>query len=123
MRHLSSFVLLALLALPAWAAVALPDTPAAKTLQGWLDAVNSGDPERITAYYEEYLPGLPVPEGPVLPFLDSSEGFEVIAVLLSEPLSIDFVIKERAGDTRTVGHITVEESEPHRVDSIRFTIP
>lgn len=46
-----------LLGAPARAAVTLPDTPAAERLRGLIEVTNSGDAQRVSAYFEEYLPG------------------------------------------------------------------
>src|SRR5262245_65013394 len=35
---------------------AIPDTPAGRTLQAWLDAFNSGDRGRLEAYITKYEP-------------------------------------------------------------------
>ena len=43
--------LLILAAVPAGAQVVIPDTPAGHTFKEWLEAFNSGDRERMDAYY------------------------------------------------------------------------
>ena len=54
---------LALLAAPP----AIPDTPAGKTLQAWLDAFNSGDRKRMEAYAQKHDPAHPDCSPPPLP--------------------------------------------------------
>jgi hypothetical protein len=50
-RLMAAFVLTAALALPALAQRAAPDTPAGQTVAGWIEAVNSGDREKMRAFH------------------------------------------------------------------------
>jgi hypothetical protein len=44
-------------------------------------------------------------------FRDMTGGFELLKILKSEPLHVEFLVKEKRGDTQTIGKIDVKEGE------------
>src|SRR5882757_9384812 len=84
----------ALHASPIWAQTTAPDTPAGRTLAAMLDAFNSGDRERMDAYYKKYQPSVSVDSQ--MQFRSRTGGFELLEIQKSEPLHIEFLVKERA---------------------------
>ena len=71
--RLCFFLVLALV--PARAQVVIPDTPAGRTFQPWLEAFNSGDRARLDAYYRKYEPSQSAES--MMAFRTSTGGFEL----------------------------------------------
>src|SRR5579884_449305 len=71
---------------------AIPDTAAGHALDAWLGAFNSGDRTRIQAYVTKYEPAKAV-DG-MLAFHDQTGGFDLVSIEKSEPLHVEFVVKE-----------------------------
>lgn len=78
------------------AATTLPDTPTAKVVGEWIDAVNSGDRARLEAFKERYKRKAPV-EG-LLELRENTGGFDIVRIEQSEPGSIRLLVAERGGD-------------------------
>ncbi len=96
----------------------IPDTRAGRTLQAWLDAFNSGDRGRLQAYLEKYDPAKSVDSE--LGFRNQTGGFELLSIDKSDPLSIEFQVKEKAGPTKAVGKIQVKDADPAVVVGFRL---
>lgn len=94
---------------------AIPDTPAGHTLQAWLDAFNSGDRARMQAYLAKYDSARPL-ESQVT-FREQTGGFELLAIEKSEPLHIEFRVKEKNGPTTAIGKLDVKAGDPALVTS------
>jgi hypothetical protein len=110
-------------ALPSGAeTIAPPDTPAGHALADWLDAFNSADASRMNTYSDKYQTGKPLSQQ--MPFRLRTGGFDLTAIRQSEPLRVEFVVKERASDMRGVGKLTLTDSQPPRVDGfVLLVIP
>jgi hypothetical protein len=96
----------------------IPDTPAGRTLQAWLDAFNSGDRGRLEAYLTKYEPAKSVDSE--LNFRNQTGGFELVRIAQSDRLRIEFQVKEKAGPTNAVGKIEVKDADPAVVVSFRL---
>jgi hypothetical protein len=96
----------------------VPDTPAGRTLQAWLDAFNSGDRARIEAYVSTYHPARPVDT--MVAFRERTGGFQLLGVDNSERLQIQFRVKEMASPTTALGRLEVEDADPAKV--VRFSL-
>jgi hypothetical protein len=96
----------------------IPDTPAGRTLQAWLDAFNSGDQSRIEAYVATYHPARPVDT--MVAFRERTGGFQLLGVDKGERLQIEFRVKERASPTTALGRLEVEDADPAKV--VRFSL-
>jgi retinol-binding protein 3 len=94
---------------------AIPDTPAGHTLKAWLEAFNSGDRALMDAYYRKYDPSKSVENEKR--FRDMTGGFEVLKVVKSERLHLEFLVKERRSDTQAIGKLEVNDAEPALVTS------
>ena len=96
--------------------VAIPNTPAGKTLQAWLEAFNSGDRAKLDVYvktidHQQNVDGM-------MGFRNMTGGFDLLSVESSgNPLHIRFRLKERDSETQAVGDITVKNGEPPAVES------
>src|SRR6266498_3257301 len=97
---------------------AIPDTPAGRTLQAWLDAFNSGDRGRLEAYITKYEPAKSVDYE--LNFRNQTGGFELVRIAQSDRLRIEFQVKEKAGPTNAVGKIEVKDADPAVVVGFRL---
>jgi hypothetical protein len=95
----------------------IPDTPAGQVLAAWLEAFNSGDRSRIGAYQQKYEPASGLPLDTVMSFRASTGGFELVGIRKSEPLYLEFLVKERASDTRAVGRFVLTGSAPPKVET------
>src|SRR4030095_7765959 len=92
---------------------AIPDTPAGRTLQAWLEAVNSGNGERIQAYSAKYDPEKSVDSE--VNFRNQTGGFELLGIDKSDRVQIEFRVKEKGSDTNAVGKIKVKDIDPAMV--------
>jgi peptidase S41-like protein len=97
---------------------AIPDTPAGRALQAWLDAFNSSDRGRLEAYITKYEPAKSVDSE--LDFRNQTGGFELIKIFNSDRLRIDFQVKEKASPTNAVGRIEIKDTDPSVV--VRFRL-
>jgi retinol-binding protein 3 len=93
----------------ACAQIAVPDTPAGKTLGAWLDAFNSGDRAKVEAYVKKYEPDQ-APDR-MLAFHDQTGGFDLLSIESSEPLLIKFRVKEKASATVGIGSIHLKDAQ------------
>lgn len=102
----------------------IPDTPAGRVLAAWLEAFNSGDQTRISAYQQEYEPAPDLPLDVVLAFRARTGGFDLVGIHKSEQRRIEFLVKERASATRGIGRFDVTPSDPPKVTTSGLrTIP
>ncbi|HEY6273295.1 MAG TPA: S41 family peptidase [Terriglobales bacterium] len=89
-------------------APAIPETPAGRALEAWLDVFNGGDRPRIEAYVAKYDPTDTADE--LVAFREQTGGFELVGVDKSEPLEIKFHVKEKAGPTIAVATIKMKDA-------------
>jgi hypothetical protein len=80
---------------------AAPDTPAGRVLKTWLDAFNSGDAQKMDAYYQRYEPDKSA-EGQ-MGFRNDVGGFDLVSIEKSQPSHVEFLVKERKGERRAFG--------------------
>jgi CubicO group peptidase (beta-lactamase class C family) len=111
-------------ALLAWAAAqpAIPDTNAGAALRSWLDAFNSGDRDRITAYINKYEPDHKDHLEFMMNFRDQTGGFNIIRIDKSEPLHIETLVKERGGDSFAHLKLEVSNSDPPAVTQLMLNV-
>jgi retinol-binding protein 3 len=100
------------------ATVTPPDTPAGHALADWLEAFNSADEARMNAYSDKYQTATRLSQQ--IPFRQATGGFDLMGIRQSEPRRIEFIVKERASDTRAVGKLTLTATDPPHVD--RFAV-
>jgi len=98
---------------------AIPDTPVGHTFKAWLDAFNSGDRALMEAYYRKYEPNKSVEDE--MRFRDMTGGFVLLEVVKSERLLLEFLVKERASETKGIGKLEVKEGEPAEVTSFELS--
>jgi hypothetical protein len=95
----------------------IPDTPAGQTFKAWLEAFNSGEHAQLDAFYKKYQPDNSADN--MMPFRDATGGFELLAIEKSEPLRIEFLVKEHNSDTQAIGALAVKDNSAQVAD---FTI-
>ena len=118
---LSSFLLLSG-ALPAWGQVAIPDTPAGRTLAAMLEAFNSGDGELMESYIQTHQHPQSVDN--MVAFRARTGGLDLLSIEDSERLSVEYMVKERGSETRAFGRLQVEDVAPaHVIRSNLSAIP
>jgi hypothetical protein len=109
----SSFSQTTLPPTPAAAQPTIPDTPGGRTFKAWLDSFNSGDRASMEAYYHKYEPNKSVDRE--IHFREMTGGFELLKIMKSEPLHLEFLVKERHSDTQAIGKLDVKEGDPAQV--------
>jgi len=90
--------------------VATPNTPAGNALKAWLDAFNNGDSSSLAAYYHRYEPDKSAGQEAML--RNQTGGFELVSIERSEPLHVEYLLKEKKGERRALGgfDLTAPES-------------
>jgi hypothetical protein len=91
----------------------ISDGPAGKTFKAWLEAFNSGDRAQMETYCHTYDPRQTA-DG-MMSFRNVTGGFEVLRVLKSERLHLEFLVKERDSETKALGSLDVKDAEPAEV--------
>lgn len=95
---------------PAWSRVVIPDTPAGNALEALLDAFNAGDSERLAIELGAFTPQeieFDVPR--------SSGGLELVAIVVNDPMRIEYVAEDRVGRIRRRGELEVAEWDTNRI--------
>ncbi len=94
----------------------IPDTPAGRTFKAWLEAFNSGDRASMDAYLHKYDPSKSLDIE--MQFRGMTGGFDLLQIVKSEPLHLEFLVKERRSDTKAFGNLVVKEGDPGQVASL-----
>ncbi len=106
--------------------VTLPDTPAGHTFKAFLDAFNSGDRGRIESYCRTYgdssTPDALTSPDALMSFHNVTGGFDLLQILKSEPLHLEVVVRDRAGQNRAYGTLTVKPGEPAQVANMSVNL-
>ncbi|MDQ3338984.1 MAG: S41 family peptidase [Myxococcota bacterium] len=100
----------------------IPATPAGTTLRAWLAAFNGGDEQGLKAFVDRYKG--PESAEELMGFRKQTGGFELVAILKSEPTAVTFHVKEKGGPTEAVGWMTVKTADPAEIEAFNvFAIP
>ena len=94
---------------------AIPETPAGRTFQAWLEAFNSGDRALLDTYIHKFDPSKSLDNE--MQFRGMTGGFNLLQIVKSEPLHLEFLVKERRSDTTGIGKLEVKEGDPAQVAS------
>ncbi len=92
---------------------AIPETPAGRTFKAWFEAFNSCDRALLDAYFHKYDSGKS-PDNE-LHFCGMTGAFDLLQIVKSEPLHLEFLVKEHRGDTQAIGKLDVKEGDPAQV--------
>jgi hypothetical protein len=98
---------------PAGAQPTIPDIPAGRTFKAWLEAFNSGDRALLDAYLHKYDPSKSLDNE--MQFRGMTGGFNLLQIVKSEPLRLEFLVKGRGDETTAFGELEVEDGDPARV--------
>jgi peptidase S41-like protein len=93
----------------------VPDTPAGHTFKAWLDAFNSGDRAVEEKYLHTYDPTRSLDDE--MRFRGMTGGFVILKIIKSDPLQLEFMVKERNSETMGVGKMEVKPGDPAMVAS------
>src|SRR6267142_1620491 len=75
-------------------------TPAGKVLAGYLEALNSGNKDKLEAFIKAHRPGRPDALDRMLDLRWNTGGFELFSIESSQALKIQAVVREREGNGR-----------------------
>ena len=95
--------------------VPVPRTPAGRTLQAWLNVLNSGD-QASAELYVKTIDSTETAED-LVAFHGQTGGFNVVSVETSEPLHLRFLLKEKDSPGTVFGNLLVKDGEPPTVAS------
>jgi hypothetical protein len=96
----------------------VPDTPAGRTLKAWLEAFDSGDRALLDAYLHRYDSSRSLDDE--MQFRAMTGGFDVLQIIKSEPLHLEFLLMGRADETTALGKLEVKDSDPAQVASFEL---
>ena len=95
--------------------MAIPETAAGNVLRAWLDAYNKGDSASVAAFLSRYhAPGL---RG-AFEFRPRTGGFDLLSIEVSEPLHIEFMIRNRNSPFVSYGALDLTPGDTTRVGSV-----
>ncbi|MGY3617766.1 S41 family peptidase [Bradyrhizobium sp. USDA 10063] len=97
------------------AQITIPDTPAGRTLNAFLEAFNSGDRTKVQDYQQKF--GAKIDVDGLMAFRRQTGGFDLLSIDASEPLWIKFRVKEKASPTVAVGRLRLKSGAPEMVDT------
>src|SRR5579864_2348836 len=95
---------------------AVPDTPAGRSLKMWLEVFNGGDHARIQAYVGKYDPTDSADQ--MVAFREQTGGFDLVSIGKSEPLHIEFSVREKASPTVAMGKLDLKDAESAVIASL-----
>src|SRR5215813_8234136 len=78
----------------------IPPTPAGKVLAGFLDAVNTGDKDKLETFVKTHRPDPPDALERMINLRWNLGGLDLWSIESSETLSIQAVVRERDGNDR-----------------------
>jgi Peptidase family S41/N-terminal domain of Peptidase_S41 in eukaryotic IRBP len=99
-----------------FAQVSVPDSPAGRTLQAFLQAFNSADRSQIEAYVKTY--GSQQTVDGLLAFRAQTGGFTLLSIEQSTPDAISFRIKGKEDATEAFGTLLLASPAPPKVKSL-----
>lgn len=107
----------------AGAAAELPPTPAGKVLAGYLEALNSGNKEKLETFIKAHRPDRPDALERMADLRWNTGGFDVYSVESSQATNIQAVLLEREGGGRyNRMSVTVSDGEPAVITRITLNV-
>ncbi len=101
----------------------LPSTPAGKVLAGYLDALHSGNQDKLEAFIKAHRPDRPDALDRMLDLRWNTGGFDLYSIESSQALNIQAVLREREGDGRyNRMSVTVSDGEPAVITNISLVV-
>jgi D-alanyl-D-alanine carboxypeptidase len=97
----------------------LPSTPAGKVLAGYLEAVNSGNKDKLGAFIKAHRPDRPDALDRMLDLRWNTGGFDLYSIESSQALNVQAVLHEREGNgTYNRMSVTVSDGDPAVITEI-----
>ena len=117
-------VLIAALSLPrTGAAVELPSTPAGKVLAGYLEALNSGNKDKLETFIKAHRPDRPNALDIMLDLRWNIGGLDLYSIESSQALNIQAVVREREGTGRyNRMSVSVSDGDPAVITNITLVV-
>jgi D-alanyl-D-alanine carboxypeptidase len=101
----------------------LPSTPAGKVLAGYLEALNSGNKERLEAFIKIHRPDRPDALDRMLDLRWNTGGLDLYSIESSQALNIQAVLHEREGNgTYNRMSVTVSDADPAVITKIALVL-
>jgi D-alanyl-D-alanine carboxypeptidase len=101
----------------------LPSTPAGKVLAGYLEALNSGNKDKLEAFIKAHRPDRPDALDRMLDLRWNTGGFDLYSVESSQALNIQAVLHEREGNgTYNRMSVTVSDGDPAVITKITLVV-
>src|SRR5260221_10213619 len=122
-RGIFSLLVAALFLSLAGAAPELPSTPAGKVLAGYLEALNSGNKDKLEAFIKAHRPDRPDALDRMLDLRWNTGGFDVHSIESSQALNIQAVLHEREGNgSYNRMSVTVSDGDPAVITKISLVV-
>ena len=125
MRGIFSLLVVAFsLGLPlAGASPELPSTPAGRVLAGYLEALNSGNKDKLEAFIKARRPDRPAALEIMLDLRWQTGGFDLHSIESSQALNIQAVLHEREGNGNYSRlSVTVSDGDPAVITNISLAV-
>src|SRR5438093_8959403 len=101
----------------------LPSTPAGKVLAGYLEALNSGNKNKLEAFVKAHRPDRPDALDRMLDLRWNTGGFDLYSIESSEALNIQAVLHEREGNGNyNRMSVTVSDWDPAVITKISLAV-
>lgn len=97
---------------PARAAETAAQLHAERMLRAFLDAFNTKNTEEIDRFVRTFAPHGPIHTAGMVSFSQHTGGYDLLRITRSEPTAVEFLVKERAGERRALGLLTVSAAAP-----------
>src|SRR5262245_43027177 len=111
------------LTLAAGASPELPSSPAGKVLAGYLDAVNSGNKDKLEAFVKTHRPDRPDALDRMVDLRWNLGGLDLYSIESSQALNIQAVVREREGNGRyNRMSVTVSDGDPAVITTISLSL-
>src|SRR5215510_861783 len=123
MRAVFSLLVAALSLALAGAAPELPSTPAGKVLAGYLEALNSGNKDKLETFIKAHRPDRPDALDRMLDLRWNIGGLDLYSIKSSESLNIQAVVHEREGNGNyNRMSVTVSDGDPAVITRITLVV-
>ena len=101
----------------------LPSTPAGLVLGGYLEALNSGNKDKLEAFIKAHRPDRPDALNRMLDLRWNIGGLDLYSIESSQERNIQAVLREREGNTRyNRMSVTVREGNPAVITNITLMV-
>src|SRR5256886_10049540 len=100
-----------------------PSTPAGKVLAGYLEALNSGNKDKLEAFVKAHRPDRPDALDRMLDLRWNTGGFDLYSIESSQALNIQTVLHEREGNGNyNRMSVTVSDGDPAVITNITLMV-